>query len=94
MGRAPSSPVGTGSFDPSLRFARSRRYDLEVSEMFGAGIPPAVPDVAGNGPEGLIVLSILVLVAACAAIAVLIHRRGERAKVTTLALRPEERKAA
>jgi hypothetical protein len=29
--------------------------------MFGAGIPPAVPAVAGNGPEGLVVLGILVV---------------------------------
>jgi hypothetical protein len=67
---------------------------VEVSEMFGAGIPPAVPDVAGNGPEGLVVLGILVLVTACVAIAVLIRRRGERAKVTELVQRPEGRIAA
>ena len=62
--------------------------------MFGAGIPPAVPEVAGSGPEGLVVLGILVLVTACVAIAVLIRRRGKRAKVTRLVQHQEGRKAA
>lgn len=57
--------------------------------MFGAGIPPAVPAVAGNGPERVVVLGILVLVTACLTIAMLIRRRGERAKVTRLVQRPE-----
>jgi hypothetical protein len=62
--------------------------------MFGAGIPPAVPAVAENGPEGLVVLGILVLVAACVAIVMLIRRRGESAKVTKLVQRPQGQKAA
>jgi hypothetical protein len=62
--------------------------------MFGAGIPPAVPAVAENGLEGLVVLGILVLAAACVAIVMLIRRRGESAKVTKLVQRPQDRKAA
>jgi hypothetical protein len=62
--------------------------------MFGAGIPPAVPAVAENGPEALVVLGILGLVAACVVIVTLFRRRSERATVTTLEQRPQGRKAA
>lgn len=62
--------------------------------MFGAGIPPAVPVVAENGPEALVVLGILGLLAACVAVVTLIRRRGESAKVTRLVQRPHGQKAA